>query len=44
MGQVYVVLQAASVKGAGLSFSVRGADQLKLIGTGLDWRYCRHLL
>ena len=41
VGQVYVVLQPSPRQGAGLSFSVRGAEQLRLVGAGLDWRRCK---
>ena len=41
VGQVYVVLQPTPRQGAGLSFSVQGAEQLRLVGVGLDWRRCK---
>ena len=40
-GQVYVVLHPSPRQGAGLSFTVREAGQLRLVGEGLDWRCCK---
>ena len=44
VGQVYVVLQPTprqGRQGGALTFAVRAAEQLRLVGGGLDWRRCK---